>query len=154
MNRSVSGLSGLPIFRCFQLTCFRTHQFRSHTPLLSILYPRPYHRFFTGYVFSKECKKGSCVPGRRFHHHADCAEALVFSLFEADYVSFLDIKTTVSTCPETVEKIIILLHAVWELVKVGTCCSGICQKYDAPLPSMISATLQNTLNWNLTFLFS
>ena len=98
MNRSVSGLSGLPIFRCFQLTCFRTHQFRSHTPLLSILYPRPYHRFFTGYVFSKECKKDSCVPGRRFHHHADCAEALVFSLFEVDYVFFLDIKTTVSTC--------------------------------------------------------
>jgi hypothetical protein len=65
------------------------------------------------------------------------------------YLSFLDIKTTVSTSPETVEKIIILVHAVWELVKVGTCCSGICQKYDAPLPSMISATLQNTLNWNL-----
>ena len=60
-----------------------------------------------------------------------------------------DINTTVSTCPETVEKIIILVHAVWELFKVGTCCSGICQKYDAPLPLMISATLQNTLNWNL-----
>ena len=55
---------------------------------------------------------------------------------------------TVSTCNETVEKIIILVHAVWELVNVETCCSGICQKYDAPLPSMISATLQNTLNWN------
>ena len=37
--------------------------------------------------------------------------------------------------------------AVWELVKAGTCCSEICQKYDvASLPSMISATSQNTLN--------
>ena len=52
-------------------------------------------------------------------------------------------------CPETVEKIIILLHAVWELVKVEPCCSEIDRKYDVvPLPSMISATLQNTLNLN------
>ena len=73
----------------------------------------------------------------------------------SDFYEFVrDSNTMVSTCNETVEKIIILVHAVWELVKVGTCCSGICQKYDAPLPSMISATLQNTLNWNLTFLFS
>ena len=75
--------------------------------------------------------------------------SLDLAAFPASHYVFLFSKTTVSTCPETVEKIIILVHAVWELVKVGTCCSGICQKYDAPLPLMISATLQNTLNWNL-----
>ena len=76
--------------------------------------------------------------------------SLDLAAFPASHYVFLFSKTTVSTCPETVEKIIILVHAVWELVKVGTCYSEIDRKYDvAPLPSMISATLQNTLNWNL-----
>ena len=75
-------------------------------------------------------------------------KVLEFSDF---YELVRDRNTMVSTCPETVEKIIILVHAVWELVKVGTCYSEIDRKYDiAPLPSMISATLQNTLNWNLS----
>ena len=53
------------------------------------------------------------------------------------YLSFLDINTTVSTCNETVRDIITSVLAVWKLVKVEPCCSGICQKYDvAPLPSI------------------
>ena len=84
-------------------------------------------------------------------HLPDCSKIAVYLSFRGYFPSTLDINTTVSTCNETAENIITLVHAVWELVRVGTCCSGIDRKYDVvPLPSLISATWQNTLNWKLS----
>ena len=57
-------------------------------------------------------------------------------------------------CTETVEKIIILVHAVWELVKVGTCYSEIDLKYDvAPLPSLIFRNIAKHIELEVIYVF-